>query len=260
LPRCVKLQREPGLAIITLDGPHRLNLMTRQMIGDLGEAVRELERDASIRAVIVTGADDRAFTAGIDVNEMKDLTPSTARRFITDLHRTMAGLRDLEKVIIAAINGFCFGAGCELAMACDLRIASQNAQLGLPEIKVGIPSVIEAALMPLLIGRGRASELVLLGDPVGAVEAREIGLVNRVVPTGELMLAARRLAEQVLGYGPTAVRMQKRILTRWLPPDLEAAIRESVEAFTQCFETREPAEAMSAFLEKRLPDFHRETP
>ena len=246
----IKLEKEGGLATITLNRPEKLNLLNREMIKEIGEAVEELGKDEGIRVVVIMGAGDRAFTAGIDVNEMKDLNPSSAREFIRQLHYTIKSVRDLDKVVIAAINGFCFGAGCELAMACDLRIASENVEIGLPEIKLGIPSVIEAALMPFLIGMGRAKELIFFGDPIGADEAERIGLVNKVVPADKLNDAVKEVSDKILSYSPTAVKMQKRIINQWLPSDLEAAIDYSIDAFSRCFATNEPNEAMTAFLRK----------
>ena len=251
----IKLEKEGEIATITLNRPQRLNLLNREMINEIGKVVEELGRDKDIRVVVITGAGDRAFTSGIDVNEMKDLNALSAKEFIRRFHYTIKGVRDLDKVVIAAINGFCLGGGCELAMACDLRIASENAEIGLPEIKLGIPSVIEAALMPLLIGMGRARELLFLGEPVRADEAERIGLVNKVVPLDKLKDAVRETTDKILSYSPTAVRMQKRIINRWLPSDLEAAIDYSIDAFSQCFATNEPKEAMTAFLEKRQPRF-----
>ncbi|MFC1864474.1 enoyl-CoA hydratase/isomerase family protein [Chloroflexota bacterium] len=250
----IKLEKDGGLATLTLNRP-ALNLINHGMSNELRKVIEELGTDEGIRVLVITGAGDRAFTAGIDVNEMKDLEVSSAREFISQLHYAIKAIRDLDKVVIAAINGFCFGGGFELAMACDLRIASENAQMGLPEIKVGIPSVIEAALMPLLIGMGKARELIFLGDSISANEAEKIGLVNRVVPTDKLQDAVKEVTDKILSYSPTAVRIQKRIVNRWLPSDLEAAIDYSIEAFSQCFATNEPKEAMTAFLEKRQPQF-----
>ena len=249
----IKLEKEEGLATITLNRPEKLNLLNREMIKEIGEAVEEVGRDKALRVVVITGAGERAFTAGIDVNEMKDLDVSSAKEFIRQLHYTIKSVRDLDKVVIAAINGFCFGGGCELAMACDLRIASENAQLGLPEIKLGIPSVIEAALMPLLIGMGRAKELIFLGDPIGANEAERIGLVNKVVPAGKLKDAVKETTDKILSYSPMAVKMQKRVINQWLPADFETAIDYSIDAFSRCFATNEPNEAMNAFLRKLQP-------
>ena len=231
--------------------------LLKKLLG--GEGVEELGRDEESGVVVITGAGERAFIAGIDVNEMKDLEVSSAKEFIRRLHYTIKSVRDMDKVVIAAINGFCFGGGCELAMACDLRIASANAQIGLPEIKVGIPSVIEAALMPLLIGRGRANELLFLGDPIRADEAERVGLVNKVVPANRLKDAVKEFTDKILSYSPTAVRMQKRVINQWLPSDLEAAIEYSIDAFSRCFATNEPREAMTAFLEKRQPQFRKKS-
>ena len=246
----IKLEKEGGLATITLNRPEKLNLLNRGMINEIGKAAEELGRDENIRVVVITGAGDRAFTAGIDVNEMKDLDVSSAREFIRNFHYTIKSIRDLDKVIIAAINGFCFGGGCELAMACDLRIASENTEIGLPEIKLGIPSVIEAALMPLLIGMGRAKELIFLGDPIKADEAERIGLVNKVVPADKLKDAVKEITDKILSYSPMAVKMQKKIINQWLPTDLETVIDYSIDAFSRCFATNEPNEAMTAFLKK----------
>ena len=250
----IKLEKERELSTITLNRPE-LNLLNRGMIREIGKAAEELGRDEDVRVVVITGAGERAFTAGIDVNEMKDLDVSSAKEFIRQLHYTIKSVRDLDKVVIAAINGFCFGGGCELAMACDLRIVSENAQLGLPEIKLGIPSVIEAALMPLLIGMGRAKEMIFLGDPIMADEAERIGLVNKVVPADKLQKAVKDTADKILSYSPTAVKMQKKVLNQWLPSNLDAAIDYSIEAFSQCFATNEPNEAMTAFLSKLQSQF-----
>ncbi len=251
----ITLEKERGLATVTLNRPEKLNLLTREMIRELGEAAEEMAADGEVRVVVITGAGERAFSAGVDVREMKDLDVSSAREFITQLHGAILGYRNMEKVVVAAINGHCLGGACELVMACDIRIASENARIGMPEIQVGIPSVIEAALMPLLMGTGRARELILLGDPVDAREAERLGLVNRVVPDGELHQGVRELVDRLLRYSPTALRWQKRVLNRWLPADLEAAIQFSIEAFSQCYASGEPREAMSAFLEKRQPRF-----
>jgi len=246
----IKLEQMEGLATITLNRPEKLNLLNREMINEIGKAAEELGRDENIRVVVITGAGDRAFTAGIDVNEMKDLDASSARDFIRNFHYVIKSIRDLDKVVIAAINGFCFGGGCELVMACDLRVASENAEIGLPEIKMGIPSVIEAALMPLLIGMGRAKELIFLGDPIKADEAERIGLVNKVVPADKLEVVVKEITDKILSYSPMAVKMQKKIINQWLPMDLETAIDYSINAFSRCFATNEPNEAMTAFLKK----------
>ncbi len=250
----IELVKERGLATVTLNRPE-LNLMNWQMIRELAKAAEDISHDGAIRVVVVTGPDERVFTAGVDVHEMKDFNPSLARQFIEDLHWMILRFREMDRIVVAAINGYCLGGGCELAMACDIRIAADNAMIGLPEIQVGIPSVIEAALMPLLMGVGRAREMMLTGDAITAEEAAKAGLVGRVVGKAELRSATTELTDRLLGYSPTALRLQKRILNRWLPADFEEAIEFSIEAFSQCFATGEPHEAMSAFLEKRAPRF-----
>jgi len=254
LSKNIKLEKKGGMATITLNRPP-LNLINQGMIGEITEAAEALRNEDNIRVVVITGTGSRAFTGGVDINEMKDLEVASAREFISQLHYAIKSIRELDKVVIAAINGFCFGGGFELALASDMRIASENARMGLPEIKVGIPSVIEAALMPLLIGRGRTNELVFLGDTIGADEAERIGLVNKVVPAAKLRITIKELADKILSYNPIAVKMQKRIINRWLPSDFEEAIDYSIEAFSRCFATDEPKEAMTAFLEKRQPEF-----
>ncbi len=250
----IELVKERGLATVTLNRPE-LNLMNRQMTRDLADAAEDISHDGVVRVVVVTGLGERAFTAGVDVHEMKDLDPSGARQFIEDLHRMILRFREMDRIVVAAINGYCLGGGCELAMACDIRLAAENVRIGLPEIQVGIPSVIEAALMPLLMGAGRAREMMLIGDAITAGEAAKAGLVGRVVAKPELRHATTELTDRLLGYSPTALRLQKKILNRWLPADFEEAIRYSIEAFSQSFASGEPHEAMSAFLEKRAPRF-----
>jgi enoyl-CoA hydratase/carnithine racemase len=251
----VRLERQDGLAVLTLGGPDPLHLLHRKMLLELGEAAETLSGDDKVRVVVLTGEGDRAFSGGVNVREMARLDTPGARNFISLLHRVILGFRTMDPIVIAAINGHCLGGACELAMACDIRIASENATFGLPEIKVGIPSVIEAALMPLLIGTGKARELILLGDPVDAREAERLGMISRVVPSVELQAAVRKITSRLLSYSPAALRWQKRVLRRWLPVDLEAAIQYSIEAFSHCFTTGEPQEAMKAFLEKRPPHF-----
>ncbi len=219
----IELVKERGLATVTLNRPE-LNLMNWQMIRELADAAEDISHDGAIRVVVVTGPGERVFTAGVDVHEMKDLDPSGARQFIEDLHRMILRFREMDRI-------------------------------GLPEIQVGIPSVIEAALMPLLMGVGRAREMMLIGDAIIAEEAVRAGLVGRVVAQTELRNATTELTDRLLGYSPTALRLQKKILNRWLPPDFEEAIQYSIEAFSECFATGEPHEAMSAFLEKRAPRF-----
>ena len=157
--------------------------------------------------------------------------------------------------VIAMLNGYCLGAGFELVMACDLRTASTEARLGLPEIKVGVPSVIEAALLPALVGPGRAAEFLLTGEMITADQALEWGLVNRVAPPHELQAVTEALVAPILECAPTAVRLQKELIIRWRNTDQRTAVEYGINALAQAFATGEPREAMQAFLEKRKPRF-----
>jgi enoyl-CoA hydratase len=250
----LKLDIEDALATVTLDRPE-LNLINQQMIKELRDACRLIEDDSNVRVIVITGGVDRCFTAGVDLTYMKGLDTGTAREFIRSLHIAISGFHKCDKVTIAAINRYCYGGGFELAMACDISIASSNALMGLPEIKVGIPSVIEAALLPLLVGTGRAKEMILLGEPIKAVEAERVGLVNKVVSPEKLHAEVQKTVNLLLSYSPVALRQQKRILNYWLPENYETAIAFSIEGFSQCFASDETREAMNAFLKKRRPEF-----
>jgi len=253
----ILLEREPGIATITLNQPQRLNLLDNQMIAEIKKALDSLKNDDNVGVVIITGAGEQAFSAGVDLKLMRELDVPRAREFIQGLHNVCKSIRELPKLVIAAINGACFGGSFELALSCDIRIASENAQLGLPEIRVGIPSVIEAALMARLIGIGKTKEFVFTGDIVDAYEAERLGLVNKVVSLAQLSSMAREMATKILDYSPTAVRVQKDVINKWMTLDLEAAIDYSINAFSLCFATEEPKEAMNAFLEKRKPCFRK---
>jgi enoyl-CoA hydratase/carnithine racemase len=202
----------------------------------------------------VTGA-GRAFTAGMQVQVLRDLTPATATALITSLHEAIHAVHDAPFPTVAMVNGPCLGAGFELAMACDLRVAAAGAQLGLPEVKVGAPSVIEAALLPVLVGPGRAAEMLLTGDSVTAEQALAWGLVNRVVQAAELTSATAALVDKILACAPPAIRLQKELIVRWRGTDLASAIRIGIDAFARNYETGEGREAALAFLEKRPAKF-----
>ena len=253
MPALVSVAKEGGCAWVTLDRPP-LNLIVHELIAELRAAFDALARDASVRAAVVTGA-GRAFTAGMQVQVLRDLTPASAKALITSLHEAIHAVHDVPFPTIAMVNGPCLGAGFELAMACDLRVAAAGAQLGLPEVKVGAPSVIEAALLPALVGPGRAAEMLLIGDSVTAEQALAWGLVNRVAPADELERVTAALVEKILACAPPAIRLQKELIVRWRGTDLASAIRIGIDAFARNYETGEGREAALAFLEKRLPRF-----
>jgi enoyl-CoA hydratase/carnithine racemase len=249
----VRVEREGALAWVTLDRPP-LNLIVPEMVEGIRTTFEALRGDAGVRAAVITGA-GRATTGGMQLQILRGLTSAGAKAFIASLHEAINLVHDAPFPTICMINGACLGAGFELAMACDLRTAAPEASLGLPEIRVGIPSVIEAALLPGLVGPGRAAEMLLTGDPVTARQALDWGLVNRVAPPGELRAATAELVGRVLDCAPTAVRLQKELIVRWRDTDLRTAVEYGVNAFAQSFTTGEPREAMDAYLGKRKPRF-----
>jgi enoyl-CoA hydratase/carnithine racemase len=250
----LSVEQRGKVAVIRFTRPDKLNIFNRAAIAALRSAFEELKQDNAVRAVVLTGS-GKAFVGGADVKEMRELEPESARAFISHLHGAFAAMRNLPVPIIAAVNGYALGAGCELLAACDLRLAAETALIGMPEIKVGIPSVIEAALLVPLVGLGKAAELVLTGEPITAQEAERIGLINRIVPAEKLEEEALALAEKLAGYSPNAMRLQKQLIKRWLNLPMEEAIPAGIEAFSQAYSTGEPREAMSAFLEKRPAKF-----
>ena len=249
----VRVEMRKGCAWVTLDRPP-LNLIVPDLIVELRAAFDALAHDPSVRVAVVTGA-GRAFSAGMQVQVLRDLTPVTAKSLITSLHEAIHAVHDAPVPTVAMVNGPCLGAGFELAMACDLRVAAAGAQLGLPEVKVGAPSVIEAALLPALVGPGRAAEMLLTGESVAAEQALEWGLVNRVAPPDKLEVVTAELVEKILACAPPAIRLQKELMVRWRNTDLASAVRLGINAFAQNYTTDEAREAALAFLEKRPPRF-----
>ncbi len=250
----VRVEMKKGCAWVTLDRPP-LNLIVPELISEMRAAFDALSLDPSVRVAVVTGA-GRAFTAGMQVQVLRDLTPVTAKSLITSLHEAIHAVHDAPFPTLAMVNGPCLGAGFELAMACDLRVAAAGAQLGLPEVKVGAPSVIEAALLPALVGPGRAAEMLLTGESVAAEQALEWGLVNRVAPADKLEAVTTELVEKILACAPPAMRLQKELMVRWRNTDLASAVRIGINAFAQNYATGEAREAALAFLEKRPPKFN----
>lgn len=249
----VRVEREDACAWVVLDRPP-LNLMVPELIAELRRAFEALAADAGVRVAVVTGA-GRAMTAGMQVQVLRDLTPAQAKRLITELHGAIHAVHEAPMPTVAMINGPCLGAGFELAAACDLRTAADDAVLGLPEVRVGVPSVIEAALLRRLVGPGRAAEVLLTGRPVPATEAREWGLVNRVAPRVDLRRVTEELIAPILACAPSAIRLQKELIVRWRNTDERTAVAYGINAFAQAYATDEPREAIQAFLDKRPPRF-----
>ena len=233
---------------VEIDRPP-LNFAGPREIAALTEAIRRAAADASLRALVLTGAGARAFIGGADVKIMVGFDGKAAEAYIRSLSGLCAALRDCPAPTIARINGHCIGGGLEVAAACDLRIASTNGKFGMPEVKLGIPSVIEAALLPRLIGWGRTAELVLLGENVTAEAIDRWGFLNVLVAPTELDRAVARAIDALLAAGPEAVRRQKALMRRWEDAPLKDAIEAGVDAFARSYETEEPRRMMRAALD-----------
>jgi enoyl-CoA hydratase/carnithine racemase len=241
---------------LTIDNARKLNTLNRALMVEIVETVQLLEAEAALRLVVVSGAGERAFVGGADIGEIAALDQDSARDFITLVHRCCDGFRRLAVPVIARIDGYALGAGLELAAACDLRVASDRAIFGMPEVRIGIPSVVEAALLPQLIGHGRARRLLLTGETIGAAEALAWGLVDAVAPPEELDATVERFAAAILAGGKHAIRLQKALIRDWEELSTSAAVERGIDAFTEAYATDEPrrmAEARLAAMRARTP-------
>jgi enoyl-CoA hydratase len=236
------------VARLVVDHPGKLNIVNRALIDQLATTVEGLAGDERLRALVLTGAGERAFIGGADIRDLATLDRDSAAPFITALHRACDALRKLPVPVIARIHGYALGAGLEIAAACDLRIASEHARFGMPEVRVGIPSVIEAALLPSLIGWGRTRRLLLTAETIEAREAERWGLVEWCVPAAQLDAAVGELLDAILACGPTAIRLQKRLIRDWEELPMSQAIERGIACFAEAFLTEEPRQKMGAFL------------
>jgi len=242
---------EALVARVTLDNPRKLNIVGRATLAQLAESMRGVERTARVRAVVLSGAGEKAFIGGASIDELAALDPASAREFITLVHQACAAMRNCPLPVIARIQGYCLGAGLELAASCDLRIAGADAKFGMPEVRLGIPSVVEAALLPRLVGAGRARWLVMTGETIGAEEAFTWGLVERVAPAGELDRVLDAALDAILAGDAEAIRAQKRLCKLWEEAPLDASVRTSVDEFARAYESGRPAKAIAAFRAAR---------
>jgi enoyl-CoA hydratase len=242
---------ERGVAIVTIDNTARLNALSTHVMETLIAAVEALERQPGLRAVVLRGAGERAFIGGADITEMAALDAQSARGFITLVHRSCDAIRRLPVPVIARLQGYAFGAGVEVAAACDIRIAAVGSQFGMPEVRLGIPSVVEAALLPQLIGWGRTRRLLLTGDTIDAATALAWGLVEEVAPIELLDQAIDRILDSILASGPQAIRLQKALIDAWEGLPLRDAIQRGIDSFGAAWKTDEPARMMQAYFASR---------
>jgi enoyl-CoA hydratase/carnithine racemase len=239
------------IALVTICHQARLNILNISLITKLTAVVNSLRDDEQLRAMILSGAGERAFIGGADINEMSRLDPDSARSFITGLHEACEAVRTLPVPVIARISGHCLGAGLEIAASCDLRVAASHSTFGMPEVLVGIPSVIEAALLPRLVGWGKTAELLYTGETMDAREACACGLVQRVVPQEQINEAVASWVEAILRAGPRAIRLQKALVSVWERHPIDEAIAQGIESFAEAYRTDEPRRLMERFLARK---------
>lgn len=241
------------VALITINRPEAMNALNPATISEMTATIAELEQRDDVHVIIITGAGEKAFVAGGDVALMRTLTPLQARGVALMVAELFQRIENSPCVVIAAINGYALGGGCELALACDLRLAAEQAKLGQPEVNLGIiPGWGGTQRLPRIVGISRAKELMFTGVRVDAGEALELGLVDHVYPADELLDQAQKLAQTIAAKPQTAIRTIKEAVNRGMSMDLEKAIQYEAEMFGMCFTTANQKEGMDAFLEKRL--------
>lgn len=252
----VKTENRDGVLVVTIDRPKVLNALNAQTVGEIWSTFQSARDDDSVKAIILTGGGEKAFVAGADITELAQATPITGKQTSENGQRVFRAIERFPKPVIAAINGFALGGGCELALACHIRIASEKAQLGLPEVTLGIiPGYGGTQRMARLLGKGKALELILTGDRIGAAEAEKIGLVNRVVPAEELMSTCEEMARRMMTRAPLAVRSAiEAVMSGSEMPFDEGQFLEATLFGLLCA-TDDTKEGMKAFIEKRPAEF-----
>lgn len=250
------LEIADGVAVVTINRPAALNALNREVLDELAAVFAELKKNSDVACVVLTGSGSKAFVAGADITEMQALDAVSAEHFAKLGHTILNTIENFPKPVIAAVNGFALGGGCELAMACDIRIAAENARFGQPEVNLGvIPGFGGTLRLARLVGKGRAKELIFTGDMIDAQEAYRIGLANKVATAEELLAKARKMATKIASKGPVAVRLAKESVDNGLEMDLDRAGRFEAGLFGLCFATADQKEGMQAFLEKRPAKF-----
>ena len=248
----IKLEKKKEIGIITLNRPEARNALNRKMLQELGDALTELENDSQIRVIIITGNKD--FCAGADIKEMDAIKPEEIESFCRWGHKVFDQLENMGKPVIAAINGFALGGGCELALACDIRIAGEGAKFGQPEVNLGlIPGFGGTQRLSRLVGIGKSKQIILTGEIINAKEAASIGLVNSVVKDEDLMTKAEEMSQVIAQKSPIAVKMSKALINE--NQEITKGLEKEIEFFARCFTTQDRLEGINAFLEKRRPEF-----
>ncbi len=252
----VALEIRGPVAILTLDNPGKLNALSIEMLDAVAHHLDALEADEAVRAVVITGAGDKAFAAGADIGHMREASVDEARAYAERGHEVFARIEGFPKPVIAAVNGYALGGGCELVLACDIRLAADTAKLGQPEVNLGIfPGWGGTQRLPRLTSPGFAKELIFTGRHVGAVEAHAAGLVNHVHPAAELLDRAVAMGEEIARKSPLALAVAKELVNRALEADYQDSLARELAAFGDAFASDDQREGMAAFFEKREPRF-----
>lgn len=249
-------EKSAGTANITINRPQALNALNKETILEISLRIADARQDENIKVIVITGAGDRAFCAGADLNMMKDINAYKGMRLSQIGQKLTKEIEELEKPVIAAINGYALGGGLELAMACDLRIASENAKLGQPEVNVGlIPGWGGTQRLPQFVGKGKAKEMIFTGKRIDAKTAEQLGLVNKVVPLEQLKSTVEKLASELMNKPPIAIELAKQLIDSSIETDLKVGLKNEAEAFGILTSTEDLTEGVTAFLEKRKPQY-----
>ncbi|RXI40880.1 crotonase [Clostridium tetani] len=250
------LKKENGIAEITINRPKSLNALNSETLNELGVAIKDISENDDVKVVIITGAGEKAFVAGADITEMENLNAKQGRELARLAQKVFSDIEHMPQIVIAAVNGYALGGGCELSMACDIRLASKNAKFGQPEVNLGItPGFAGTQRLPRLVGKGTAKELIFTTDMIDAEEAYRIQLANKVYESEELMDKARELAQKIMNKAPYAVSLAKAAINDGMNMDTESAYKYEADIFGLCFATEDQKEGMKAFLQKRKSNF-----
>ncbi|WP_031314136.1 short-chain-enoyl-CoA hydratase [Caldanaerobacter subterraneus] len=252
----IEVKIEKGIATITINRPKALNALNTETLEELENVLEVLQNDDEVKVIVITGAGEKAFVAGADISEMKDMSVFEAKKFAELGQKVFRKIELMKKPVIAAVNGYALGGGCELALACDIRIASRNAKFGQPEVGLGIiPGFGGTQRLPRIVGVSKAKELIYTGDMIDAEEALRIGLISKVVEQDKLLEEAYGIAKKIMSKGLVAVSLAKEAINKSLEVDIDSGMEYEANAFAMCFGTQDQKEGMVAFLEKRAPKF-----
>ncbi|NNG66485.1 short-chain-enoyl-CoA hydratase [Caldanaerobacter subterraneus] len=252
----IDVKKEEGIATITISRPKALNALNTETLEELENVLEVLQNDDGVKVIVITGAGEKAFVAGADISEMKDMSVFEAKKFAELGQKVFRKIELMKKPVIAAVNGYALGGGCELALACDIRIASRNAKFGQPEVGLGIiPGFGGTQRLPRIVGVSKAKELIYTGDMIDAEEALRIGLISKVVEQDKLLEEAYGIAKKIMSKGLVAVSLAKEAINKSLEVDIDSGMEYEANAFALCFGTQDQKEGMAAFLEKRAPKF-----